>query len=284
MNYGAGVNSTAMLVEAHRRGEPVDVIFFSYTGSEHPGAYWEDEAGRATGYLPEQMDPWLVAHGMPRVTVVRWVRKRNDPRTLPLLGDQRGRFLPLHEWCEKLSQVPSKAFGKNFDGCSSKWKRQVIDTAVAEHPLVRERWARGEKVERWLGFDVDEPGRAARNERANIQDKRQTWCSPLFDWKMGREECEEAIERAGLPPARKSACWMCPSTKPHQILELRDEHPELLERALRMEARAIKAGNLGVGGEVRGLGSRLNWADYLEGKQPAAEVEDVPCGCFDGGE
>jgi len=39
VSYGAGTNSTAMLVEMVRRGEHVDVITFADTGGERQETY-----------------------------------------------------------------------------------------------------------------------------------------------------------------------------------------------------------------------------------------------------
>lgn len=281
LNYGGGVNSTALIVEAYKRQIPIDAIFFSFTGSEPPEIHWE-ENGKVSGFVVDHMDPWCRSHGLPPIVIVRWIRQRNDHRTLPIFGDMRGKFLPLHEWCEKLNQVPSKAFGRNFDGCSSKWKRQVVDGSVEGLTAVQDAWSRGEKVERWIGYDADEPQRQLKNERQNIIDSKFHWRAPLVEWKMGRNECVLSIAAAGLPIPRKSACWMCPSSKPHELDRLKKDHPELLERALRMERNAIEAGNLGQGGDVRGLGGRFNWNDYMAGKAQAPQIiDEIPCDCFD---
>ena len=72
-------------------------------------------------------------------------------------------------------------------------------------------------------------------------------------------------------------------TKP-EILALRDNNPDLLERALAMEDNA-KA-NLQT---VKGLGRRFNWREFLESvkngevpKDVYADRTETPCGCYDG--
>jgi len=64
--YGAGVDSTAMLIGLHERKISLDLILFADTGSEKPETY---------AYLPVIQD-WLARHGMPPVTVL----KRRSPR------------------------------------------------------------------------------------------------------------------------------------------------------------------------------------------------------------
>jgi hypothetical protein len=106
------------------------------------------------------------------------------------------------------------------------------------------------------------------------------WRAPLIEWKLGRDECLEAIERAGLESPGKSACWMCPSSKKRDIDALAKDHPELLGRALKMEKAAIESGNLA---SRNGLGGSLNWAGYVT-KGLGIDPEDLPCGCYDGAE
>ena len=254
INYGAGTNSTALLIEAAHRGIRPDLIVFADTGSERPETY---------EYL-DYMDRWLQSVGFPRIERVRWIRKD-------------GSFLPLHEWCEKFVSLPSKAFG--LPGCTVKWKQQPADKFISQHPLVQAAWARGEKVERWIGYDADEPHRADRMQAARAHDTKWVWRSPLIEWDMGREECIETITAAGLCRPGKSSCWLCPSMKKHEIDALANEHPQLLRRALAIEANAQVDRR-----KVAGLGRSLNWAEYL--KQPklfaSVRVPDEACGCFDG--
>ena len=234
VNYGGGTNSTALMILAAQEGVEIDVIPFADTGSEMPHTY---------EYVSMFSD-WLVARGLPAITVVRWIRKE---------GEDKGKFVALHESCERLKTLPSRAFG--FSGCTVKWKQQPIDSFLEAHPLCAEAFSRGEKVERWIGFDADEPARAQRQELKNITDTRWSWKAPLYERKIGRAECEGIITRAGLDLPGKSACWMCPSSKKHEIVQLRRRYPELAARALQIEANAdLKS--------IKGLGGRLNWGEF----------------------
>ena len=255
VNYGGGTNSTALLIECVKRGVGVDLVVFADTGSEMPHTY---------AYLPV-VSEWLAGRGLPPIDVVRWVRKD-------------GRFIPLHEWCEEHETVPSRAFG--MAGCTSKWKQQPIDKWLRSHHHVHAEHEQGRTVERWIGYDADEPQRADRMVEKNPHPSWWTWHAPLVEWGMGREECVASIVEAGLPLPGKSACWMCPSNRKSEILELKKSHPEHLARALRMERAAIEAGNLGRHTR-RGLGGRLNWGEYLRTGE-GVEPEEAACGCYDG--
>jgi hypothetical protein len=209
------------------------------------------------------------------------------PKRLEGGVDLGGMFIAIHEDCELRDTLPSRAFG--FSGCTTKWKQQPIDDYA-------ERWAmynrmfgmdhewrpplqdnadrqrmyesllhngndsHTDPVERWIGYDADEPGRVARMLSKNPRSDLWKWRAPLVEWDMGRDECVGSIQDAGLPRPGKSACWDCPSTKKHEIVELGDTHPELLQRALKSELSAIEAGNVTSRG---GLGGSLNWGEFL---------------------
>lgn len=281
INYGAGVNSTALICEAYNRGITPDHIVFADTGSERPETY----------EFLDLFDSWLAKHSFPLVTRVRWIRVR---------APHRGKFVPLHEWCESEKTVPSRAYG--FSGCTSKWKQQPVDRHLRDDGTLKMWHNLGRKVERWIGYDADEPQRAERMLDKSPDAHLWIWRAPLVEWDMGRDECLATLKAAGLPSPGKSSCWMCPSMRKPEIVQLGRDHPKLLKRALRMEKQAIEAGNLGT--NLRnGLGGRLNWGEYIEAMAKANEgtrkldrenpvplpdeypdPPEMSCGCYDGGD
>ena len=161
VSCGAGTNSVAMLIEMIRRGEPCDAIVFADTGGERPETY---------RYIA-LMDEYLAAHSYPKIITVR-----ND-----------GMHGTLEAECLTNRRLPSVVFG--FKSCSDKYKRRPfakwIKAAAHENAIV------------CIGFDADEPHRAARSA-ANADSYAKRY--PLIEWDMGRDECIETIRRAGLPP------------------------------------------------------------------------------------
>lgn len=261
VSYGGGTDSTALLVEAHRRGIRPDLILFADTGSEMPHTY---------DYLPV-MAEWCAKVGFPEIQVVRWMRECV--------------FVPLHQACLERSELPSKAYG--MGSCTDRWKQRPLDRAVREHPDVVAAVSSGRVVERWLGYDAREAGRVA-----NIRHKPPPylWRAPLFEWDIAREQCREIIAAAGLPQPGKSSCWMCPMMRGHEIDNMAAAYPALAAAAVEMERKAAAAGSAGAGG--RGLGMRLGarWEQWLsrppqERLFPAAvdeeDEEEKPCGCHD---
>lgn len=262
LNWGGGTNSTALAIEATRRGLRFDLAVFADTGSERPETY--DYLGVFRDWIGQETDADFVA--------VRWIRKRRSEVAEP------GEFVSIHEWCERLETLPSRAFG--LSGCTSKWKQQPVDNYLRSRGDIAEIHAQGGQVERWIGYDADEPARSERMLKKNPDSHLWRWRTPLVEWDMGREECVKAIKGAGLPLPGKSACWLCPSSTKRDIDRLKERHPGLLDRALSIERTAIQAGNVKSRG---GLGGRLNWSDYIEGKASELALPlDLACGCFDG--
>ena len=260
VSYGAGTNSTALLIEMVRLGEPVDAILFADTGGERPSTY----------SFVEIFSAWLLAHGYPTITTVK---KGGIPET-------------LEQNCLRNETLPSLAFGRK--ACSHKYKIEPQDKWANNWPPAQAAWAAGQKVVKLIGYDIDEPHRAAIPESEKF-----VYRYPLLEWGWGREECVRAIAAAGLPQPGKSSCFFCPSMTKGEIQQLRKENPDLLIRALNIESTAKEAGNLHT---VNGLGRRLNWGEFIElveeaeTNDPAAfflRQQDFPnppqCGaCYDG--
>jgi hypothetical protein len=258
VNFGGGTNSTGLLIGAVERGLRPDLVVFADTGSEMPHTYTHLEA----------VASWLEAQGLRRIEVVRWVRRD-------------GRFVALHEQCLERSELPSKAYG--FSGCTTKWKQQPVDRWLRQHPEVLAEHAAGRQVERWIGYDADEPQRAKRMAEKNPDPHLWTWRAPLVDWDWGRDECVEAIARAGLEQPGKSSCFMCPSMRKAEVEALAARYPDKLAVALDIERRAVtRSGDEREGSSIVGLGRRFAWADVVKGLPVVQGPTDVACGCYDG--
>ncbi|HZK84876.1 MAG TPA: phosphoadenosine phosphosulfate reductase [Desulfosporosinus sp.] len=242
--YGAGTNSTAMLIKMWKRGTIPDLIIFADTGGERPETYW---------YII-MFSLWLVAHGMPPITVVK-VTSRT-----------------LEEDCLIRKALPALAYG--FKTCSLRFKAEPQDKYINHFPLAIEAWEKGEKVIKAIGYDYGEERRMR-----NSQDKKyQNWF-PLIEWEIDRDACIKTIADAGLPQPGKSSCFFCPSMKKTEIFELRQSHPDLLKRALVMESNA----ELTV---IPGLGRSYSWNGLIHDDENQikmfVDVVDQECNCYDG--
>ena len=264
VSYGGGTDSTALLVEAHNRGIRPDLILFADTGSEMPHTY---------AYLPI-IGEWLARVGFPPIQVVRWAR-------------QTGEIRPLHVDCQMKNELPSAAYG--MAGCTTKWKQQPLEKAVAENREVFYNVIFGGVVERWLGYDATEGSRVA-----NISTKPPPykWRAPLYEWDIARADCREIIKAAGLPQPGKSSCFICPNMRGHEVDKLAVEYPDLMEKALAIEDNAVRLTietpdmlRQGLGRGTKGM----RWSEWLKrpkqmdifNREPEDDGESMPCGCHD---
>lgn len=254
VSYGGGTNSTAMLVGMHFRGERPDLIVFSDTGAEKPHTYQHLDL----------VDEWLCKNDFPTITRIQ--------------GDAANHSGGLEKDCLRRKSLPSIAYG--FKTCSQRFKIEPFVKLMNSLPAARSVWEQGGKVQRIVGYDASEPHRADRKIPADVA-KKYDLRYPLIEWNWGREECVAAIARAGLPQPGKSACFFCPSSKKHEILDLRNRYPDLLQRALAIEANAETT-------TVKGLGRHFRWADLVAFDDAQlcmfsdAGTPEIDCGCYDG--
>ena len=248
--YGGGTNSTAMLVLMHENGIRPDMILFADTGGEKPHTY---------DHL-KVVNAWCEKVGLPGIVITR----------------KRGRIYvgeTLEQNCLRKNMLPSIAYG--YKSCSLKYKVQPQDMYCNNNAECKAAWASGEKLQKYIGYDADE------ERRAKIKsDDKYEYIYPLIQAGWGREECVEAIARNGLPQPGKSACFFCPSSKKQEILDLRKQYPELMERALAMEEQAELT-------SVKGLGRSFSWREFLQATDAQQSLvsdagKEMDCGCYDG--
>jgi len=217
VSYGVGVDSTAMLVGMHQRHIRPDLILFANTGCEHPETY---------DYV-DYADRFLKRWGFPEITVAQYVPKRSHTGII---------FESLEQESFHSHRLPSPAYG--FKKCTLKWKRSAMDNLVKrDFAPAEEAWAKRLKVVRAIGYDA---GAADMKRGWEIKDdKLWAYWYPLREWDWTREDCIDQIRRAGLKVPRKSSCFICPNMQRWEVDKLMDEHPDLAQRAMMIEALAL---------------------------------------------
>jgi len=259
-SYGGGVNSTALIIECYNRKIPIDLIMFSDTG-DHWGQGKDGEKPHTYKYV-EMFSKWCTEHGLPEITIVR----------------KAGNGETLEEELIRKKTLPPVAFG--FKTCSQKYKIQPQLKYANNYPPAKEIWKSGGKIERFIGYDADEPQRADA-EIPKDQVKKYNNNYPLIDWDMGRDECVEIIKKAGLCQPGKSACYYCPNSRISEIKQLSYLYPELAERAVNLENSARE--NMTV---VKGLGRVFAWGNVIKTPDMFSDdfyhTPDQQCDCYDG--
>lgn len=264
VSYGGGTNSTAMIIGMIERDIPIDLILFADTGGEKPWTY---------EYV-DLFDAWLKERGHQGIEKLQYTNRNKNRMT-------------LEDECLKSHTLPSLAYGGKK--CSLKHKRAVQDKRCNNDVGCKREWKAKRKVQKYIGFDAGEAVRIYNAKPKDALDKKYAYNYPLYEWDWYRPDCVNAIINAGLPLPGKSSCFFCPSMKTDEILELREKHPELLERALRIEDNARDKFI-----SIKGLGRDWSWRDFLDQYDRSEHGEpislcgffngiDEPCGCYDGG-
>ena len=109
---------------------------------------------------------------------------------------------------------------------------------------------------KFIGYDAGETRRSEKVLLRDLADPKYSKRYPLMEWGWYREDCIQAIEAAGLPQPGKSSCFFCPSMKAQEIIDLREQHPDLFKRAIALEDNALP--NLKT---VKGLGRNYSWKE-----------------------
>lgn len=224
--YGAGVDSTAMLLVLKEAGIRPDVMTFADTGGEKPETYEHLAAMQAK----------VLEWGFPPISVVKKKTLDSTP------------YSDLEGNCVDNETLPSLAFG--MKSCSIKWKQEPQDNFLmgvtkgpnqcAPHPLWLAAQAAGERIVKLIGYDAG-PADLRRSKKAKPADAAFDYVYPLQLIGWTREDCVKAIVEElgpGMVPI-KSACFFCPASKAWELYWLAAKHPELFERALAMERGAL---------------------------------------------
>ena len=194
------------------------------------------------------MNLWCETHGFPPITTVR-----ND-----------GKYESLEAECLSRKTLPPIVMG--WRTCSDKYKRRPIEKYLRANELL--------PCTMVIGIDAGEPQRLGDFDSKTISNRYL-----LVEWGWRRRECVEAIQRNNLAVPIKSACWFCPSSKPSEVIWLKDTHPQLFDRSLAMERNAE-------GLMVKGLGRHWSWKQVGDADEQQmdlfSETVSMPCMCFDG--
>ncbi len=256
-SFGGGLNSSAGLVLLRRLNDIPDLILFADTGGEKKETYAHTRL----------MADWCVANGFPTVITVK---RMLDPAR----QKHEEKYSTLEEECLVKKCLPSIAYYHR--SCSDKWKQEPQNKHVRNWAPAQECWKTGSKVLKAIFYDANEDYRAVRHE-----DARHVYWHPLIEYGWGRAECIEALTLEGLPVPPKSSCFYCPEMSHEEIIDLGRTDPDLLARALAMEANA----NLT---SIKGLGKHeYAWRDLVAGRVELSLIKEkkrLPCMCHDDAE
>ena len=217
VSLGAGVQSTVMLLMGMDGlfGEPPDAAIFADTGWE-PKQVYEHLA-----WLETQVD-------IPIYRVTDQDRNLYDD-TLSGYNHDGKPYTDIPAFVRKSDG--SKGIGNRQ--CTRFYKIRPVERKMREL-AGRKRGARsGPTIEQWIGISLDEIIRIKPASRAYITNR---W--PLIEQKLTRQDCLDWFHRV-YPgrPLVKSSCIGCPFHSDKQWLEMADQDPEGMQKAIELDAQ-----------------------------------------------
>ena len=153
--------------------------------------------------------------------------------------------------------------------CSSEWKKRVV-----QRYLRQQGYGPDNPVITWIGMSRDEAGRI---KPSGVQWQEYRW--PLaLDLRMTVRDCELLIQRAGLPPAPKSSCWMCPHRLNSQWAHLRESSPVDFDKAVALDEAVFTSHGV----RLHRSGAALAEADLTVADLPPLPLFGQVDGCDSG--
>lgn len=129
---------------------------------------------------------------------------------------------------------------------SGEWRRgkeQMSLIDYCEHyrvtPFAGARWCTStwkvEPLHAWCAANGHDPADLLIGIAAEESRRQPERVRPLVDRGIDRNGCARIIADAGLEVPHKSGCYICPFQSPRQWRYLAEVHPDLFERAARLE-------------------------------------------------
>ena len=125
--------------------------------------------------------------------------------------------MTLIEYCQKKNFIPSRM--KRW--CTDYWKIQPIKLFSK---------GLGEDTKTMIGIDAGEAHRAKNRKKFY----------PLIELGYDRNDCKRLIKEAGLGLPQKSGCFICPYQAKRQWIDLKRDHPDLWQIAVKLEKQSMK--------------------------------------------
>lgn len=207
ISYGGGVQSTAMVLMAlDGKIKRPDLVVFADTGSEMPQTY--ETVKRIAEMCEENNLPFYIVKANTKkiqgMSLHEWYYNRG---TIPMIGIR---------WCTSKFKVdPVRKFVKT-----------KCDTSKPKP------WMKA-----WLGITSDEKRRATGKSHV----KYQVVTYPLLH--ISRTKCTEYIKK-NYPELNvaKSGCFCCPYAHKTHWINLKKQHKDLFNTALKLEKKARDGG------------------------------------------
>ena len=213
-SLSGGKDSTAMLLMMIERDMPIDAVLFADTGVEFPEMY--EHLARVDAYLYEKRGLHITTLRHPKG--FEWLMF-DEPKKKPSTIERRLRLgFPL---C-----------GSGWPGIRARWCTGHLKIDLINKET--KRLNAGKPALHFVGIAADEAHRC----------KDQQY--PLVEWGVTEADAlrycyAHGFDFGGLYEIyHRASCWLCPFQRIDQLRKLRTHHPELWEKLLALDQRAIE--------------------------------------------
>ncbi len=227
LNLGAGVQSTTiylMALDGDLPEYPITHAIFADTQDEPEGVYRHLE--------------WLKTLDGPKILTGTIGRLGDDlVKGVTSTGADAKRFASIPAFTK---HVGEDKVGMTRRQCTSEYKIQVVEQIIRRELLglkPRQRKPKDVTIVQYMGFSMDEPGRAGR---ARGRFEQRGWSQvefPLFEpLQMTRHDCERYLADRVPHLVPKSACVFCPYKSNASWREMKTSDPKAWRRAVEVDA------------------------------------------------
>lgn len=213
VSLSGGKDSTAMLLLMIERGMPIDAVIFADTGMEFPEMY--EHLSKVDDYLFRERGLHITTLRHPKG--FEWL----------MLEEPKKRQSCL-EYREK-SGIPP--YGNGWPGIRVRWCTGQLKTHLINREV--ERLEKEENAIHYVGIAADEAWRC----------KGEVY--PLVEWGVTEAEAlkicyDRGYDFGGLYKIyNRASCWCCPFQRIGELRNLRQYHPELWQKLLELDNKAI---------------------------------------------
>ena len=221
LNLGAGVQSTTIYLLAvdGELGVSLDAAVFADTHEEPTSVYRHLE--------------WLESLGGPKIHRVSAGKIGDD--LVHGINSTGHSFasIPCH------TSDGNGRTGITRRQCTAEYKIRPIEKWIRQTlvGIRKGQWMpKDVKVNQYMGFSYDEPGRAARARNRFAQIRWGEVHFPLIELEMTRAECESYLRGRVPHHVPRSACVFCPYKSNAEWLHLKANDPDGWKRAVQVDA------------------------------------------------
>ena len=214
VSLSGGKDSTAMLLLMIERGMPIDTVLPADTGMEFPEMY--DHLRRLDEYLFRERGIHLTTLRHPKGFEYLMFE---DPKQKPSAIERRMR-------------LGVSLYGNGWPGVKVRWCTGQLKTHLINKEVSRLK--QKQNALHYVGIAADEPARIKGEQY------------PLVEWGITEREAlqicyDHGYDWGGLYEIyHRCSCWCCPLQRISELKTLRHHHPELWQRLMELDKRAIE--------------------------------------------